>query len=464
MSPALHCLSTPDGPTFAVMDLPSALAAVADYDAVISVLDPGMAVDFPPHPNHHVFGIRDVVTAQGASVETLREILDLDLSQAKRVLVHCEVGVSRSPAVAMLLAARWGADDAAIREGMNWAQACPNRRILELGEGLLGMPGRLMALRPTVALDPSPRHERKVTRVGAACFACGSPLGEDDARGLAVQNRLINLLVPHTRLKAAGACAACEERYASEAPEGFGENGWRDILATHVAATLLRTLEHETDPEMRETVAFTQTLTLNLLNAVENDLLLAAKEQVERVLPTLLSTAMACDEPCDPSLGTLELPARHRIPLPGDRVLEVRGLPEAQQIYRDFDAVVSLQDPWAEAAWDTHPCHWIFRVRDIEGEGEHAPSLDLVRQILDLNLGDAHRILVHCHEGFSRSTATAILLATRLGADRQTILDGIDWTHAYPNRRLLNYGEILLGTGGTLEALVEEGLKRGGWR
>lgn len=324
----LHTLDTPYGPVFEVMDLISALDSFTAYEAVISLMDPGRVVDFPPHPCHRVFVIRDVLTAMGASPKMLQELLELDLAKTRRVLVHCEVGVSRSPAVAMLLAVRWGADDAAILKGINWHQARPNRRILELGEGLLAMPGRLTTL------------------------AVQGPLGASSAT-----------------LQPIGSGSEC-----------------------------------------------------------------------------------------------LEGPARHRIILPGGRRLEVRGLPEAQAIYRDFDAVISLQDPWAEVTWNEHPAHWIFRVRDIEGDAEHAPSLDLVRKILDLDLGGARRILVHCHEGFSRSTAAAILLATKLGASLEAILAGIDWTHAYPNRRILDYGEEILGTGGALSGLVDEGLSLGGWR
>jgi len=204
-----------------------------------------------------------------------------------------------------------------------------------------------------------------------------------------------------------------------------------------------------------------------MLKEVEPVQLRAAQSELRDVLNQEM--ARDCDIPHSEEAGVApqsaeEAPARHRITLPGGRLLDVCGLPEALKTYLGYDAVISLQDPWAEVEWGYHPRHWIFRVRDIEGEDEYAPSLELVRQILALDLGQSLDILVHCHEGFSRSTATAILLATQLGAIREAILDGIDWTHAYPNLRILGYGEELLGTGGRLTELVEEGLKRGGWR
>lgn len=326
---SLHVIATPGGLVFNVMDLPGAEATFQDFDAVISLLDPGTALDWPHHPFHRVYGIRDVARPAGPSLEVMREILSLDFGQAQRVLVHCEVGVSRSPALTILLASRWGASEEAILEGINWRAASPNRRIIELGEAILGTGGRLQSL---------------VER--------GAELGR---------------------------------------------------------------------------------------------------------------LAMGDAQPhAEPHLGG-ETPARHRIHLPGGRFLDVSGLPEALERYQGYDAVVSLQDPWVEVTWGYHPRHWIFRVRDIEGKDEYAPSLELVREILSLDLGNALNVLVHCHEGFSRSTATAILLATRLGASEEAILEGIDWTHAYPNRRILAFGEAELGTNGRLAALVEEGLKRGGW-
>lgn len=158
-----------------------------------------------------------------------------------------------------------------------------------------------------------------------------------------------------------------------------------------------------------------------------------------------------------------EPPGRHRIKLPGGVILDVRGLPEAMRIYQDYDAVLSLQDPSAEVAWGPHPLHWIFRVRDIEKAEVGAPSLDLVREILGLDIGEAKRILVHCQAGLSRSVATAILIATQRGMSEDALLDSIDWTHAFPNRRVIEFGETILGTRGRLMAMVERGLKRGGW-
>ena len=325
----LHSIATPRGQILDVMDLPAARAAFQGYDLVISLLDPGMVPDWPEHPGHHVYAIRDLNTAAGADQEVIRAILVLPSEQARRVLIHCEVGVSRSPAVAILLAARLGAGEAAILQGIHWPAAVPNPRILELGEALLGTGGRLRAL---------------------------------VARGRAL-----------------------------------------------------------------------------------------ATSQVDPPRPP---------GPAAPE----ETPARHRILLPGGVILDVRGLPEALTIYQNYDAVISLQDPWADPPWRPHPRHWIFPVRDIEGQGLDAPSLDLVRRLLAIDLDGSRTVLVHCHEGFSRSTATAILLATRAGADPEAILAGIDWTHAYPNRKLLAFGEQLLGTGGTLADLVEAGLRQGGWQ
>lgn len=87
-------------------------------------------------------------------------------------------------------------------------------------------------------------------------------------------------------------------------------------------------------------------------------------------------------------------------------------------------------------------------------EAEHmACLLNLTRDILDGGRGRAH-LLIHCHAGFSRSPAAAILVlakampersATELHAELLRIRP-----NAWPNLRMIELGDQLLGRNGEI--------------
>ena len=109
-----------------------------------------------------------------------------------------------------------------------------------------------------------------------------------------------------------------------------------------------------------------------------------------------------------------------------------------------------------------------LRFHDIieETPGQVAPRPDDVESILAFGRGlegeaaAATRLLVHCHAGISRSTASMALLLAQalpsLPAERilQSIL-GIR-EKAWPNLRILEMGDALLGRGGTLPAAAAD--------
>jgi predicted protein tyrosine phosphatase len=120
-----------------VTGLEGARLCHARHDLVISLVDPGLRLPWR-HPRHHVFRLLDWDEADAPGMADLRAILALDLSGLRSVLIHCHYGFSRSPAVAMLLARRLLAPLPAIEAGIDWERASPNRRILAMGEPLLG--------------------------------------------------------------------------------------------------------------------------------------------------------------------------------------------------------------------------------------------------------------------------------------------------------------------------------------
>ena len=97
--------------------------------------------------------IADVVTELGATEEDVRQIIRLAerlSSGTGRVLIHCEAGVSRSSAAALIMYACWlgpGRErDAMGRVLAQRPVALPNRRMVELADRLLGRGGRLVGV------------------------------------------------------------------------------------------------------------------------------------------------------------------------------------------------------------------------------------------------------------------------------------------------------------------------------
>ncbi len=97
--------------------------------------------------------VADVVTEFGATEEDVQKIITLahDLrSTSGRVLIHCEAGVSRSTAAALIMYACWlgpGREhEAMMRVLAQRPIAMPNRRMVEIADRLLHRKGRLSAV------------------------------------------------------------------------------------------------------------------------------------------------------------------------------------------------------------------------------------------------------------------------------------------------------------------------------
>ena len=97
--------------------------------------------------------VADVITELGATEEDVQQIITLayDLrSTTGRVLIHCEAGVSRSTAAALIMYACWlgpgGEREAMMRVLAQRPIAMPNRRMVEIADRLLDRNGRLSAV------------------------------------------------------------------------------------------------------------------------------------------------------------------------------------------------------------------------------------------------------------------------------------------------------------------------------
>jgi predicted protein tyrosine phosphatase len=106
--------------------------------------------------------IADVVTDEGATEKDVRRIVELAQqlrSEKGTVLIHCEAGISRSTATALIIHACWlgrGYEDEAMRRVIaQRPYAIPNRRMVRLADSFLGLDGRLLQARDNWLLSPN---------------------------------------------------------------------------------------------------------------------------------------------------------------------------------------------------------------------------------------------------------------------------------------------------------------------
>ena len=104
--------------------------------------------------------IADVVTEEGATEEDVQRIIklgeqlqscDVKGVKAGKVLIHCEAGVSRSTAAALIIYACWlgpGHEHEAMKRVIaQRPYAMPNRRMVKLADDMLQLSGRLVEAR-----------------------------------------------------------------------------------------------------------------------------------------------------------------------------------------------------------------------------------------------------------------------------------------------------------------------------
>lgn len=113
--------------------------------------------------------IADVVTEEGATEEDVQRIIELAgqlRSESGTLLIHCEAGVSRSTATALIMYACWlgrgGEHEAMRRVIAQRPYAIPNRRMVALADTLLGLDGSLIEARDRFISSVFSDHERVV--------------------------------------------------------------------------------------------------------------------------------------------------------------------------------------------------------------------------------------------------------------------------------------------------------------
>jgi predicted protein tyrosine phosphatase len=136
--------------------------------------------------------------------------------------------------------------------------------------------------------------------------------------------------------------------------------------------------------------------------------------------------------------------------------------------------VLSILDPdWPEleafGAFDPHQ-RLELRFHDVidAGAGWIAPDREDVERLLDfgreLSRARETHLLVHCHAGVSRSTAAATLIVAQTRPDRpaeQALLEVVrQRPRAWPNLRILELGDALLGRRGEIVSAARAHYRR----
>ena len=143
------------------------------------------------------------------------------------------------------------------------------------------------------------------------------------------------------------------------------------------------------------------------------------------------------------------------------------GIPElGEHCAAGVTHVLSILDPeWPDppAFAEFAPHHRLsLRFHDIidPEPGRFAPTREDVERLLafgrDLHEPAGGHLLVHCHAGVSRSTASAALILAQVHPDRPAAdaLEAVSRMRprAWPNLRILEFGDALLGRNGELVA------------
>ena len=107
--------------------------------------------------------IADVVTEEGATEDDVQQIIDLAeqlRSENGMLLIHCEAGISRSTATALIMYACWlgpGCEEEAMERLIaQRPYASPNRRMVAFADQLLALDGRLLQARDKLSFLPGP--------------------------------------------------------------------------------------------------------------------------------------------------------------------------------------------------------------------------------------------------------------------------------------------------------------------
>lgn len=92
----------------------------------------------------------------------------------------------------------------------------------------------------------------------------------------------------------------------------------------------------------------------------------------------------------------------------------ISNIEEARKWNKDFKSILTVGPSPSEVQWN-HPNHRVFEFGDTTN-GPNAPKIEDIRDAVMWG-AEQEDLLVHCHAGMSRSTATAWGISIARGAD-----------------------------------------------
>jgi predicted protein tyrosine phosphatase len=147
--------------------------------------------------------------------------------------------------------------------------------------------------------------------------------------------------------------------------------------------------------------------------------------------------------------------------------IKICSLIEAESLIRNWATrTVSLIDRAYRGRFSSgDPCiHCIMKFDDVEADipslGMIAPTVVDIQNVLRYTAGmtDQDRLLVHCHQGISRSTAMAISILVQYGMEPAAALESIlsIRPQMWPNLTVIRLADEAMGQGGKLLYTVTE--------
>jgi predicted protein tyrosine phosphatase len=128
----------------------------------------------------------------------------------------------------------------------------------------------------------------------------------------------------------------------------------------------------------------------------------------------------------------------------------VRGIQDAAVLAPYFPSVITAGPSQSEVRW-SHPSHCVEKFGDTEDVSSvWAPKFEQVQRLVKFGAKTNEPILIHCHAGISRSTATAIGVSIARGLAPKEAIEKLAEIHPAdqwfcPNGLVLGHVETYFG-------------------
>ena len=128
----------------------------------------------------------------------------------------------------------------------------------------------------------------------------------------------------------------------------------------------------------------------------------------------------------------------------------VLNLPEASRLASDgYPAILTAGPTRDELSWSID-CMHVEEFLDVESNVPGGPNAEALERAIDFGARCDGPLVIHCHAGISRSTATAIAVLIARGVSPEVALQTMSSDHSHdrrfmPNRLVLQIAGELLG-------------------